>query len=90
MSDPTSLILTVFGIAFGCFFLFLGKHALLSQDNFLRLYNRLQKTEQFGLKPFDLDYFGGHKKLRLLGVVLVAIGLFTVISVVAILVHRLR
>jgi hypothetical protein len=90
MSDPTRLILTVFGIAFGCFFLLLGKHALLSQGTFLRLYNRWQKTQQFGIKPFDLDYFGGQKKLRSLGLALVAIGLFIVISVIAILLPRLR
>jgi hypothetical protein len=32
----------------GLFVLLMGKHALLSQDNFLRVYNRWQKTAQFG------------------------------------------
>jgi hypothetical protein len=90
MGDPTSLILTLFGIALGSCFLLMGKHALLSQDTFLRHYNRLQKTEKFGTKPFDLDYFGGQKKLRLLGALFVAIGLFIVTSVVAILFSHLR
>ena len=52
--NPTGLIITTFGIALfgivlGCSVLLMGKHALLSQDTFLRLYNKLQKTAQFGI-----------------------------------------
>jgi hypothetical protein len=89
MSDPISLILTLFAIACSCVFLLIGKHALLSQDTFLRLCNRWQKTEQFGIKTFDLGYFGGPGNLRLLGGGLVAIGLFIITSVVAVLLARL-
>ncbi len=88
--DLTGLILILFGVALGSFVLLMGKHALLAQDTFLRHYNRWQKTEQFGTKPFDLDYFGGQTKLRLLGAALVAIGLFMIVSVLAILLSRLR
>jgi hypothetical protein len=73
-----------FGLAFGGFFLLLGKHALLSQDAFLRLWNKFQKTEQFGVKPFDLEYFGGKTKLRLLGLMFVAVGVFIVVWVAGI------
>ena len=93
--NPTGLMITTFGIALfgivlGCSVLLMGKHALLSQDTFLRLYNRLQKTAQFGIKPFDVDYFGGPRKLRLLGAGLVAIGLFIVVSVLAVLLSHFR
>jgi hypothetical protein len=68
----------------------MGKHALLSQDTFLRRYNKLQKTAQFGTKPFDVDYCGGPSKLRLLGVGLVAIGLFMILSFFAISFNHFR
>lgn len=84
MSNPTDALLLVFGLAFGGFFLLLGKHAVLSQGTFLRLYNKWQKTEQFGIKPFGLDYFGGERQLRLLGVIFIAIGLFVVVFVASI------
>jgi len=86
----TTLTIALFGIAFGCCLLLMGKYALLSQDTFLRQYNRLQKTKRFGIKPFDLDYFGGQKKLMLLGAGLVAIGLLIVASMLAILFSRFR
>jgi hypothetical protein len=88
--NPTGLIIALFGIALGCSVMLMGKHALLSQDTFLRLYNRLQKTARFGIKPFDVDYFGGPRKLRLLGVGLVAIGLFMVAFLVAISLSQFR
>jgi hypothetical protein len=84
MRNVTTLIIAWFGIAFGYSVLLMGKHALFSQDTFLRLYNRLQKTAQFGTKPFDVCYFGGPRKLRLLGLGLVAIGLFIIVSIMAI------
>jgi hypothetical protein len=84
MRNVTTLIIALFGIALGCSVLLIGKHALLSQDTFLRLYNRWQKTAQFGMKPFDAGYFGGPRKLRLLGVGLVAVGLFIILSIMAI------
>jgi hypothetical protein len=68
----------------------MGKHALLSQDTFLRLYNKLLKTAQFGTKPLDVDSFGGPSKLRLLGVGLVAIGRFMILSFFAISFNHFR
>jgi hypothetical protein len=88
--NPTGIIISLFGIVLGCSVLVMGKHALLSQETFLRLYNRLNKTAQFGIKPIDVDYFGGPRKLRLLGVGLVAIGLFIVISFAAISLSQFR
>jgi hypothetical protein len=88
--NPTGLIITLFGIALGCLVLLMGKHALLSQDDFLRIYNRWQKTAQFGVRPFDVGYFGGPRKLRLLGVGLIGIGLFIVVSVVAVALSHFR
>jgi hypothetical protein len=90
MRNPTGLIIILFGIGFGGSVLLMGKHALFSQDTFLRLYNKLQKTAQFGMKPFDVDYFGGPRKLRLLGVGLIAIGLLMVVSVIAIALSHFR
>ncbi len=86
----TTVIIALFGIALGCAVLLMGKHALLSQNTFLKLYNRLQKTAQFGIKPFDADYFGGPSKLRLLGVGLIAIGLFIIVSICAISLSHFR
>jgi hypothetical protein len=86
----TTIILALFGIAFGGSITLVGKHALLSQDTFLRLYNRWQKTAQFGLKPFDMDYFGGPIMLRLIGVGLVAIGLLIILSFCAISFNHFR
>jgi hypothetical protein len=90
MRNVISVIIGLFGIAFGGSALLMGKHALLSQDTFLRLYTRWQKTAQFGLKPFDVDYFGGPSKLRLIGVGLVGIGLFIIVSLCAISFNRFR
>lgn len=90
MSKLTTLTIALFGIALGCSVLWMGKHALLSQDTFLRFYNRWQKTARFGMKPFDVDYFGGPRKLRLLGVGLVAVGLLMVLSFLAISLNHSR
>jgi len=90
MRNVTSVIIGLFGVGFGSSVLLMGKHALLSQDTFLRLYNRWQKTTQFGLKPFDVDYFGGPSKLRLVGVGLVGIGLFIIVSLCSITLNRFR
>jgi hypothetical protein len=68
MTDLASLLLILFAIAFGCFFLQMGKNALLSQDRFLRFCNRWQKAEAPGIPAFDLGYFGGPGNLRLLGI----------------------
>jgi hypothetical protein len=67
MSNLTTLIITLFGIVLGSSVLLMGKHALLSQETFLRLYNRWQKTGHVGMKPFDVDYFGGPRKLEIVG-----------------------
>jgi hypothetical protein len=90
MNNVTTVIIALFGMAFGSSVLLMGKHALLSQDTFLRIYNKWQKTAQFGLKPFDVDYFGGPIKLRLIGVGLVAVGLFIVVSCCTISFNRFR
>jgi hypothetical protein len=78
--EPGAIVILLFGIAFAGMLLIMGKHALLSQDEFLRLYNRWQKTERFGIKPFDLDYFGGTRRLRFIGVFLCASGLLIAVS----------
>jgi hypothetical protein len=88
MSNVTSIVIGLLGLVFGGSVLLMGKHALLSQDTFLRLYNRWQNTARSGLKPFDVDYFGGPIKLRLIGVGLVAIGLFIIVSFCAISFNR--
>ena len=79
----------LFAVAFGWFFLRMGKNALLSPDRFLRFCNRWQRNEEFGIKTFDVGSFGGSTNLRLFGVGLAAIGLFIMISVVAFLLIRL-
>jgi hypothetical protein len=89
MSNVTTVIIGLFGLAFGGSVLLMGKHALLSQVTFLRLYNKFQKREKFGLKPFDLEYFGGTTKLRVIGASLVASGLFIFVSCCAISINRL-
>jgi hypothetical protein len=83
MTDLASLLLMLFAIAFGCFFLQMGKNALLAQDRFLRFCNKWQKAEAPGIPAFDLGYFGGPGNLRLLGIGLVAVGLFIISSVIA-------
>jgi hypothetical protein len=75
----TDVLLLVFGLAFGAFFVWVGKQALLSQSTFLRLCNRWYKTKEFGLEPFDIGYFGGTKRLRLMGIGLIALGLFIMV-----------
>ncbi len=90
MAHTTDLILGIFGVTLGIFVLVMGAHALGSQEKFLHLYNRWQKTERLGVKPFGLDYFGGPTKLRILGAGLVALGLFVVTSMVAITLSHLR
>jgi|GEM_PF-2056296 hypothetical protein len=83
MNYLTSIVTTLFAVAFGCFFLQMGTKALLAQDRFLRFCNQWQKGEAFD--RIDAGYFGGPKNLRLLGVGLAAIGLFIIASVVAML-----
>ncbi len=68
-----------FGFSFGAFVLIMGKNALLSQENFLRLFRELQRVEK--RSAISLDYFGGPARLRALGVLLTAAGLFIVVSV---------
>ncbi len=70
-----------FGFSFGAFVLIMGKNALLSQNKFLSLFRDLQRPEKRG--AVSLDYFGGPAKLRALGVLLTAAGLFIVVSVAA-------
>jgi hypothetical protein len=88
VSNVTTIIIGLFGLAFGGSVLLMEKNALLSQDTFLRLYNRFQKTGQFDLKPLDVEYFGGPIKLRLIGVGLVSSGLFIIVSICAISLSR--
>lgn len=88
MSNLTTIIIGLFGLAFGGFVLLMGKHALLSQETFLRLYDRFQKRAQLGLRPVDVEYFGGPGTLTLIGVGLVAMGLFIIVSVCAISIGR--
>jgi hypothetical protein len=83
MNSLSSVLTALVAIAFGCFFLQMGTHALLSQDRFLRFCNRWSKGG--ALEKLDAGYFGGPKNLRLLGVGLAAVGLFIIASVVAML-----
>ncbi|HET7748946.1 MAG TPA: hypothetical protein VFK81_06165 [Terriglobales bacterium] len=70
----------LFGLAFGCFFLQMGAHALVAQHRFLQFCNRWHRGGE--LEKIDAGYFGGPRNLRLLGVGLAAVGLFIVASVV--------
>lgn len=79
MNDVTGVVTAFFAVAFGCFFLQMGTHALLAQDRFLRFCNRWHKGGT--LEQLDLGYFGGPRNLRLLGVGLAAVGLFIIASV---------
>lgn len=78
MAHIAALLIAVCAIAFGCSFVRVGQYALLSQDRFLKFCNRGQ--EKFKT-DFDLSSSGEPINLRLLGVGLLAIGLFIVISV---------
>jgi hypothetical protein len=80
MDDVTSVVTAFFAVAFGCFFLQMGSHAIVAQDRFLRFCNRWHKGGT--LEQLDLNYFGGPGNLRLLGVGLAAVGLFIIASVV--------
>ena len=40
MNYLTSVLTTLFAVAFGCFFLQMGTQALLAQDRFLRFCNQ--------------------------------------------------
>jgi hypothetical protein len=79
MNDVTTVVTAFFAVAFGCFFLQMGSHAIVAQDRFLRFCNRWHKGGT--LEQFDLGYFGGSGNLRLLGVGLAAVGLFIIASV---------
>ncbi len=81
MNNLTSVLTGLFAVAFGCFFLHMGTHALVAQDRFLRFCNRWNKGGE--LENIDAGYFGGPRNLRLLGVGLAAVGLFIIASVVA-------
>jgi hypothetical protein len=83
MDYLTGGLTAFFGLAFGCFFLQMGAHALVAQHRFLRFCNRWNKGGE--LEMLDAGYFGGPKNLRLLGVGLAAVGLFIIASVVAML-----
>lgn len=83
MNYLTSVLTSLFAIAFGCFFLQMGTQALLAQERFLRFCNRWHKGGV--LEQLDAGYFGGPRNLRLLGVGLAAVGLFILASVVAML-----
>ena len=86
MVDLAALLIAVCAIAFGCSFVRVGKYALLSQGRFLQFCNRGQ--EEFET-DFDLSSSGEPISLRLLGVGLLAIGLFIVISVTSFLLIRI-
>ena len=80
MHDVTSVVTAFFAVAFGCFFLRMGTHALVAQDRFLRFCNQWHKGDE--PEKLDVGYFGGPRNLRLLGVGLAAVGLFIIASVV--------
>ena len=86
MANFAALLIAVCAIAFGCSFVRVGKYALLSQHRFLQLCSRGQERFE---TDFDLSSSGEPINLRLLGVGLLAIGLFIVISVASFLLIRI-
>ena len=88
MTDLATLLIAVCAIAFGCCFVRVGKDALLSQNQFLQ-FCRGKQTEELETEAFDLSSSGEPINLRLLGVGLLAVGLFIVISVASLLLIRI-
>ncbi len=86
IANFTALLIAVCALAFGCSFVRVGKYALLSQDRFLQFCNRGEEAFE---TDFDLSSSGEPINLRLLGVGLLAIGLFIVISVASFLLIRI-
>lgn len=89
MTDLAALLTGVCAIAFGCCFVRVGKYALLSQERFLQFCSRGPRTRELEANAFDLRSLGEPVSLRLLGVGLLAIGLFIVISVASFLLIRI-
>ena len=84
MTDVVRLLIAVCAITFGCCFVRLGKYALLSQHRFLQFCERARRN---GVETDDIDLrsFGEPVSLRLIGLGLLAIGLFIVVSVASFL-----
>ena len=89
MPHLAALLIAVCAIAFGCCFVQVGKYALLSQERFLQFCSRRRRTEEFEIGAFDISSSGEPVSLRLLGVGLLTIGLFIVISVASFLLIRI-
>ncbi len=89
MTDLAALGVAVCATAFGSCFVRVGKYALLSQNQFLQFCSRGQRTEELQTDAFDLSSSGEPVSLRLLGVGLLAIGLFIVISIASFLLIRI-
>ena len=89
MTDLAALLTGVCAIAFGCCFVRVGKYALLSQERFLQFCSRGPRTQELETDAFDLCSSGEPVSLRLLGVGLLTIGLFIVISVASFLLIRI-
>ncbi len=85
MTNLVAVLIGICAIAFGCCFVRVGKHALLSQDQFLQFCSKGKRMEEFTTDAFDLSSSGEPVNLRLLGVGLLAVGLLIVISVASLL-----
>jgi hypothetical protein len=81
MTELAMLLMAVCALAFGCSFVRIGKYAVLSQDRFLQFCARGPRRKEVMTDRLPLESFGEPVSLRLLGVGLVAIGLFIVVSV---------
>lgn len=87
MIELAMLFSAVCAIMFGCYFVRIGKSALLSQDRFLQFCQRA--SEGVEIEPPALECLGEPVNLKLIGLGLVEIGLFLVISAAFFLLIRL-
>jgi hypothetical protein len=87
MTDIAISLIAVCAIAFGCCFVRLGRYALLSQFRFIQFCTD-KANEEFHA-GLELSSFGEPVDLRLLGLGLIAFGLFIVVSVASFLLIRI-
>ena len=81
MAEFVILLIAVCAIAFGCCFVRIGKYAVLSQDRFLRFCARALRGKEVMTDRLALESCGEPVSLRFLGMGLLAIGLFIVVSI---------
>jgi len=81
MAEFVILLIAVCAITFGCCFVRIGKYAVLSQDRFLQFCARAPRGKEVMTDRLALESCGEPVSLRLLGMGLLAIGLFIVVSI---------